>query len=101
MGSREGKVVGSRFSMRQRIKFSSVGQNFEFSSLYYDEILMTLGVAGLLWAEILKDCTRSAQTKEVEVKGLFCPVLCRISGRTWRCLKFPSLPACSSDKRNI
>lgn len=77
------------------------GLNFEFASLHYDEILITLGVAGLLLGEVLKDCTSSAQTKEVEVKVLFCPVLGRISGRTWRCLKVPSLPACSSDKRNI
>jgi len=29
-------------------KFSSVGLNFEFARLHYDEILITLGVAGLL-----------------------------------------------------
>jgi hypothetical protein len=32
----------------RRNRFSSVGLNFEFAGLHYDEILITLGVVGLL-----------------------------------------------------
>ena len=81
-GRLEGRKSGggklTEYAAEER-RLVAVGLNFEFARLRYDEISITSGVAGLL----LEDCcTRSAQTQEVEVKVLFCPLLGRISGST-------------------